>query len=80
MHLPADRGPGRRGGVDGGDPRPPPRGGRGPGAGGGGGAAAADEEEEGGNGGGDDEVECDEDTENPVDTDGDGIIDTCEPI
>ena len=45
-------------------------------------APPAEEEEEGGNGGGGggDEVECDEDTENSVDTDGDGIIDTCEPI
>jgi hypothetical protein len=47
-----------------------------------GGATPPADEDEGGNGGGgdDDEVECDEDTENPVDTDGDGIIDTCEPI
>src|SRR5918994_1434777 len=41
------------------------------------GGAVPPAEEEGGNGGGDDdEDECDEDTENSVDTDGDGIIDT----
>jgi hypothetical protein len=60
---------------------PPPGGGAVPPSGGGGEATPPADEDEGGNGGGDDEeVGCDEDTENPVDTDGDGIIDTCEPI